>query len=548
MRSTPWCAIGWTRIDHVANTAIVTDDRWLAQEARRASHGMIASVNPLASAAGLRVLRAGGNAVDAAIAAGAVLTVVEPLSGQLGGDAFLLIASTKETTVTAINGSGAAPLALSLERFTGGIPESGWLAATVPGIVDAWRVALDRHGTMAPAALFEDAIGYADQGFPVTARLARTRRDFIRVAASLPATLAVCVPDGRPPDEGSVFRQPDLARTLRSLAERLDDFYRGPIAAAITQASARGGGLFSSRDLAEHRTDVLQPISTTYHGWTVLEQPPISQGVILLIALNILETSQIPTEPAARVHQQVEAHKLALSERLRRVGDPRVSPVDLQQIVSKERARALAARIDARRAAPLPLQPAGYPDTTYLCVVDADRTVVSYIHSLYASGGNGVIADGTGILLNNRMRCFNLEPDSPNQLAPGKRPMHTLNSWMLLRSETPAVVGGTPGSFWQVQTNLQLISNLVDRGMPLQMAVDAPRWTMGAPTSWADAALSLEGRFGEGTAARLKEWGHSVSLVGNWQAGGAAQLIQLDGAMLIGAGDPRPGTSCVIGY
>src|SRR6184192_1637808 len=296
---------------------------------------MIASVNPLASAAGLRVLQAGGNAVDAAIAAGAVLTVVEPLSGQLGGDAFLLIASTKETTVTAINGSGAAPLALSLERFTGGIPESGWLAATVPGIVDAWRVALERHGTMAPAALFEDAIRYAEQGFPITARLARNLRDFIRVAAAYPATMAVFFPDGRPPNEGSVFRQPDLARTLRSLAERLDDFYRGPIAAAITQASARGGGLFSSRDLAEHRTDVLQPISTTYHGWTVLEQPPISQGVILLIALNILETSQIPTEPAARVHQQVEAQQLALSERLRRVGDPRVSPVDLQQIVSK---------------------------------------------------------------------------------------------------------------------------------------------------------------------------------------------------------------------
>ena len=481
------------------------DVSWPAQEARRAPHGMIASVNPLASAAGLRILRNGGNA-------------------------------------------GAAPLASRLERLSGGIPESGWLAATVPGIVDAWRVALDRHGTLPPAALFEDAIGYAEQGFPVSARLARNLREFMQIARAHPATLAVFAPDSRPPDEGSVLRQPDLARTLRSLAEGLDGFYRGPIAAAIVQASAQDGGLFSARDFAEHRTDVLQPISTTYRGWTVLEQPPVSQGLILLVALNILETSHVPAEPAARVHQQVEAHKLALGERLRRVGDPRVSQLDLHEIVSKERAQALADRIDIRRAAPLPLQPAGQPDTTYLCVVDADRTVVSYIHSLYASGGNGVVADGTGILLNNRMRCFNLEPDSPNQLAPGKRPMHTLNSWMLLRAETPVVVGGTPGSFWQVQTNLQLISNLVDGGMPLQMAVDAPRWTMGAPTSWADAALSLEGRFGEGTAARLKEWGHTVSLLGDWQAGGAAQLIQLDGSVLIGAGDPRPGTSCVIGY
>ena len=548
MRSTPWCAIGWTRIDDAAHDAIVTDDRWRAQEARRAPHGMIASVNPLASAAGLRVLQAGGNAVDAAIAAGAVLTVVEPLSGQLGGDAFLLIASAKAKTVTAINGSGAAPLASTLERFAGGIPESGWLAATVPGIVDAWRVALERHGTMAPAALFEDAIGYAEQGFPITARLARNLREFMQIAAAYPATMAVFFPDGRPPDEGSVLRQGDLARTLRSLAERLDDFYRGPIAAAISQASARGGGLFSTGDFAAHRTDVLQPISTTYRGWTVLEQPPVSQGVILLIALNILETSEIPAEPAARVHLQVEAHKLALSERLRRVGDPRVSPVDLHEIVSKERARALAARIDTRRAAPLPLLAAGYLDTTYLCVVDADRTVVSYIHSLYASGGNGVVADGTGILLNNRMRCFNLEADSPNQLAPGKRPMHTLNSWMLLRDGRPQIVGGTPGSFWQVQTNLQLISQLLDQGMALQGAVDAPRWTMGGPTSWSQAALSLEGRFGEETAAALRRYGHEVRQIGDWEAGGAAQLIRLEGAMLSGAGDPRPGTSSVIGY
>src|SRR2546428_6804089 len=189
------------------------DVSWPAQEARRAPHGMIASVNPLASAAGLRILRNGGNA-------------------------------------------GAAPLASRLERLSGGIPESGWLAATVPGIVDAWRVALDRHGTLPPAALFEDAIGYAEQGFPVSARLARNLREFMQIARAHPATLAVFAPDSRPPDEGSVLRQPDLARTLRSLAEGLDGFYRGPIAAAIVQASAQGGGLFSARDFAEHRTDV----------------------------------------------------------------------------------------------------------------------------------------------------------------------------------------------------------------------------------------------------------------------------------------------------
>src|SRR3989449_1470670 len=236
------------------------DVSWPAKEARRARHGMIASVNPLASAAGLRILRNGGNAVDAAIAAGAVLTVVEPLSGQLGGDAFMLVATAGPNSVTAINGSGAAPLASRLERWSGGIPESGWLAATVPGIVDAWRVALDRHGTLPPAALFEDAIGYAEQGFPVSARLARNLREFMQIAKAHPATLAVFSPDGRPPDEGSVLRQPDLARTLRSLAEGLDGFYRGPIPAAIAQASAQGGGLFLARGFAGHRTEVFQPV------------------------------------------------------------------------------------------------------------------------------------------------------------------------------------------------------------------------------------------------------------------------------------------------
>ena len=510
---------------------------------------MIASVNPLASAAALRVLQAGGNAVDAAVAAGAVLTVVEPWSGQLGGDAFLLVASAQRKTVTAINGSGAAPLAASIDRYrsAGRIPESGWLAATVPGLVDAWRVALDNHGTMPLGALLEDAIHYADRGFPLTARQARNNAEMASIAAPFKETRAIFFPDGHPPPVGHLLRQPDLARTLRTLqADGPLAFYRGQIAQAIVAASNRGGGLFSSRDFADHRTEVLEPIQTTYRGWTVLEQPPVSQGLILLIALNILETTGLPSDPADRIHLQVEAHKLALRERLSQVGDPRVSPVDLGQLLSRPRARALEGRIDRRRAAPLQPEPAGHPDTTYLCVVDEARNVVSYIHSLYA--GNGVVAGDTGILLNNRMGCFSLEDDSPNRLAPGKRPIHTLNSWMLLRDDRPHTVGGTPGSFWQVQTNLQLINNLVDAQMPLQAAVDAPRWRMGAQTSWSDASLQLEGRFSEATADSLRRLGHEVGLIGDWEAGGSAQLIQLDDATLVGAGDPRPGTSSVIGY
>lgn len=508
---------------------------------------MIASLNPLASAAGLAVLQTGGNAIDAAVAAGAVLTVVEPWTGQLGGDVFMLIATAKDG-VTALNGSGAAPAAATLDRYRtlGQIPASGWLSATVPGVVDGWQVANERFGTRPLGALLEPAVEYAERGFPLTARQARQNADMMAVGVDFAETRAIFFPDGTAPPAGYHLCQPDLASTLRAIQrDGASAFYRGAIAEAIVRASSRGGGLFRMQDFAKHRSELLAPITTTYRGWTVVEQPPVSQGVILLTALNILETSAVPTGDAERVHRLVEAHKLALAERLAAVGDPAVTPLDLGPLLSKARARELAAHIDPGRARPLQAVPAGHPDTTYLCVVDAGGNAVSYIHSLYA--GNGVVAGETGVLLNNRMSCFTLE-DGPNQLAPGKRPIHTLNSWMLCRDERPRIVGGTPGSFWQVQTNLQLISNLIDGGLPVQAAVDAPRWRMGSQTSWSEAWLELEGRFGEATASALRRLGHEVRLIGDWASGGAAQLIAIDGSTLTGAGDPRPGTSSVFGY
>ncbi|HEX3629139.1 MAG TPA: gamma-glutamyltransferase [Candidatus Dormibacteraeota bacterium] len=522
---------------------------WPVQEPRRAARGMIASLNPLASAAGLRVLQKGGNAVDAAIAAGAVLTVVEPWTGQLGGDAFMLIANGADQSISAVNGSGAAPAAAEPGRYRrlGSIPETGWLAATVPGIVDAWHVALERYGTMPLAMLLEDAVEYAEHGFPVTARQARQNQEMVAVAMAFPETQEIFSPQGRAPAAGQLLRQQNLAATLRALqVDGPDGFYRGSIARAIVDASDRGGGLFTLADFAEHRTEVLDPIRTTYRGWTVVEQPPVSQGVILLMALNLLETAELPTTAATRIHRQVEAHKLALQERLQFVGDPRTAQLDLDRLLDKSHAIELAKRIEPARARPLGTVPAGHPDTTYLCVVDEARNVVSYIHSLYA--GNGVVAGPTGVLLNNRMGCFSLEEGSPNLLQGGKRPIHTLNSWLLLRDGRPRLVGGTPGSFWQVQTNLQLINHLVDDGLPAQPAVDAPRWRMGSQTSWTDSSLELEGRFGEAAAAELRRLGHQVSLLGDWEAGGSAQVIAIESEALVGATDPRPGTGAVLGY
>jgi gamma-glutamyltranspeptidase/glutathione hydrolase len=419
----------------------------------------------------------------------------------------------------------------------------------VPGLVDAWRVALERFGTRPLGSLLIDAIRYAEEGFPLTARQAASNREMADVALAFPETRAIFFPGGKAPPAGYLLRQPHLASTLRRLQqEGPEAFYHGAIAEAIVQASSQAGGLFSAADFKNHRTEVLDPIRTTYRGWTVLEQPPVSQGLILLIALNILETSQLPRDAVPRLHRQVEAHKLALAERLAAVGDPASTPVDVPALLTRERAETLAGQIDPERARPLAttVAPAGHPDTTYLCVVDEARNVVSYIHSLY--GGNGVVAGDTGVLLNNRMCCFSLEEDSPNRLAPGKRPIHTLNSWILQRDNEPLTVGGTPGSFWQVQTNLQIIANLVDGRMPVQAAVDAPRWRMGPETSWAHENLELEGRFGEAAAASLRRLGHDVELIGDWAAGGAAQLIAIDGPTLLAAGDPRPGTSTVLGY
>lgn len=510
---------------------------------------MIATVNPLASAAGLDVLRQGGNAVDAAIAAGAVLSVVEPWSGQLGGDAFLLVRLASGAT-WAINGSGAAPWSATLERYReqGGIPETGWLAATVPGLVDAWGVALKRFGTRPLPSLLEAAIQYAEEGFAPTARQAALNAEMAPVAGRFAETASIFLSGGRPFAPGHRLRQPDLARTLRAISRGGPQaFYRGEVADALVAASARAGGLFSQRDLAEHSSDVTRPIASTYRSWLVLEQPPVSQGIIVLMALAILQGFEMAgATPEDAIHLQVEAHKLALGQRLAVLGDPRFVDVSIDELLSERRAAEMAGRIDRERAAPIGVPVDASADTTYLCVVDSDRNVVSYIHSLY--GGSGVVAGDTGVLLNNRMRCFSLDESSPNRLGPGRRPMHTLNSWMLCQGNQPRYVGGTPGSFWQVQINLQLISALVDRGAAPQEAVDWPRWTMGEQTEVRQNWLRLEGRFGLETLTGLRHRGHQAELVGEWGAGGAAQLIQIEPDGLTGAGDPRPGTSTVLGF
>ncbi|HET9017702.1 MAG TPA: gamma-glutamyltransferase [Thermomicrobiaceae bacterium] len=519
-------------------------------EGTMARGGMAASAHPFVSQVALDVLRHGGNAVDAAVAGAAVLMTVEPRNGHLGGDTFFLINPAGSREVVALNGSGAAPLAATAERYrqAGGIPAKGPWASTVPGTVHAWGTALARFGSRPLAELLAPAIAYARDGVPVTARLQRLLAGDTEVFRKYPDSAAVFLPGGDVPALGTLFRQPGLARSLeRIAADGWEDFYRGQLAAELADYSASHGGLFSREDFAAHATEVAAPISIDYRGYTVFEQPPVSQGIIVLLALNILGQFDVaalgPASPEL-LHLQLEALKLAFADRLRYLGDPRTNDLPLAMLLSPEHAREQAARIDPDRARPLAWPGNVQPDTTYMCVADADGTMVSYIHSLFA--GSGVVMGDTGVLMNNRMLGFNLDEGHPNCLAPGKRPVHTLNNYLVQRDGEPVLVGGTPGAHWQVQTNLQILTNVLDFGMDPQAATEAPRFLVGDQEAVGNPVVRVESRAGEATIDGLRARGHEVEVVGPWRLGGGVQLIARDPAsgMYLGATDlRRPGNS-----
>lgn len=519
-----------------------------------AQRGVVASANVYASEAGLDVMRRGGNAVDAAVAAAAVLTVVESRNGHLGGDTFMQISLASERKVVAINGSGAAPAAATLERYRalGGIPEYGLLASTVPGTVSAWALALERYGTKPLAELLEPAIWYAQHGVPVTKRLRRTIENEAPLYALNPDAARVFLPGGGVPEVGTLLPQPGLAASLRRIAVGgRDEFYRGDLAAEMVTASERYGGLFTREDFAAHRSEELEPLAIRYREYTIYEQPPVSQGLIVLLALNILEQFDLAGRgpgSAEVIHLQLEALKLAFADRMRYLGDPWFVAVPLAMLLSKEHAAEQARRIDPRRASARPLPPNFRPDTTSMVLADGEGNMVSYIHSLFS--GARVVLGETGVLMNSRLLGFNLEPGHPNCLAPGKRPVHTLNTYVVERDGAPWLVGGTPGAHWQVQSNLQMLTNLLDFGMGLQEAIDAPRFTVGDQLAVGDPTVKLESRASERTIGDLRAMGHLVELIGPWDSGGAVQLIARDArsGLLRGATEARRPGNTVVGF
>jgi len=465
-------------------------DDWFSRvpagrSAARASHAMVASSQPLASQAGLDVLKRGGNAVDAAIAMAAVLNVTEPNMTGIGGDAFMMVYSAKTKKIEALNASGRAPRALTRDllasRGLTQMPTSGMEAITVPGAFDGWVTLLDKHGTMKLAELLAPAIALAENGFPV---MEKTVADWIPEVEKLkrnPAAAATYLVGGEAPKPGAIFVQKNLARTLRTLAKGgRDAFYRGEIAKAIVEYCQKNGGFLAMEDLAEHKSTWVEPISTVYRGHTLYEFPPNNQGLTALMLLNILEgidLKSMQAEPVRYYHTLIEATKIAFADRNRYIADPAFSKVPVAELLSKDYAAKRRALIDPNKA----IDPPAYgevqmgSDTTYFTVVDKDRNAVSFINSIFNSFGSGIVAGDTGIMLHNRGTGFVLQADHPNRLEPGKRPFHTLIPAMVFKDGKLLLSYGVMGGDIQAQGHAQVLINLIDRGLNLQQAIDAPR-------------------------------------------------------------------------
>lgn len=508
--------------------------------------------HPLAAAAGMDVLRRGGNAVDAAITMAAVLAVVRPHMNGVGGDAFLLMREGRSGQVRALNGSGRSPAAATpaamRELGYTEMPDTGIHSVTVPGAVRAWAEALRRHGTITLDDALSPAIRYAEHGFPVSEKLAADIAASRGTIESDPALAAVFLPGGAPPAPGSVLYQQDLARTLQEIARGGPDaFYIGDIARRVDAFMRSAGGLLTIADLAEHSPLWQEPIAATYAGYRVLAFPPNSQGLALLMQMNMAElydTGSMTHNSAEYVHTLVELKKLAFSERDRYVTDPSFSEIPLDRLISKQHARQLVERFRTGSVSGAEARSGGTGgdddgegDTVFLAAVDRHGNAVALIQSLYGSFGSGRMVPGTGIVLHNRGSLFTLEADHANVLAPGKRTYHTLAPSMALREDGSLyMVFGTPGGDGQTQTLLQVFNNIALFGMTPQRAVEAPRWR-----SLPDGTLQVEPGIPEAVRIRLTELGHQLQLQEGPSASlGGAQVILItpEGVRALGA-DPR---------
>jgi gamma-glutamyltranspeptidase/glutathione hydrolase len=512
------------------------------------TRGAVACEHPAAALAGIRVLDAGGTAADACVAMAACMAVLAPMQTGMGGDAFLLFYEVGTGLVLAADGSGRAPRGATVERLRDrgirDMPERGGLTVTVPGAVRLWEDAANALGNLPLARLLESAWDLAEEGSPVAEVVARYWEENEAVLRTNEAATRTFLPEGRPPRPGGIFYQEDLAATLSAVAEGgADAFYTGEIARSIARSTREAGGYLSEEDLAAHETAWVEAISTEYRGVRVHEMPPPGQGVAALEMLNILEGFELDAlgpVSAERIHLEVEAKKLAYRDLHEEIGDPEFrchAEIPTGRLISKDYAAQLRGRISPSRAAGWNAEPALGEDTTYLCAVDAEGNACSFINSLYKGFWSGVVAEGTGVCLQNRGNSFRLDPGHPNSLAPGKRPMHTIIPGLVTNSATGALWAafGVMGGSMQPQGHAQLLSNLIDHGIGAQEAVDHPRHRHEGDT------LLVEGRIPKSEVEKLRSMGHNVEVGPDYavRTGGAQLIRVLESGVRACGSDPR---------
>lgn len=555
---------------------------------RMGAKGAVVANHPLAAQAGLQTLMRGGNAVDAAVTVGFALGPTEPQGSSIGGDGFVMVYMRDKKVIKVANGTGAAPLAATPERFGKGVPQTTFRAVSVPGIVDALLSAHEKYGSLPLAICLEPAIELCEDGVPVSHFQSKSAAKY-DVLMNAPTSAAVFAPNGRPLAPGELRRNPDLANTYRQIAaEGRSAFYEGDIAREIVRFSEANDGLLSLEDLKRHQVRWDDPISTTYRGRTVYEAPPNSTGHVLLQELNLFEQVDPATVPylsAESIHMMVEAKRLAFADREAYVADPEFVDIPMEGMLSKEYAADRFRLMDPGRAMPKTLPgdawefqdrvpdetkrffrpdarkgrtgsgtavPSGGSETTHFCVVDRWGNSVGELQSIQTMFGSCLIAGSTGILMNNRMTYWHLEDDHINQLRPGQRVRHTMNPVMVFSGPVEQggsleLVCGTPGGDTQVQTNLQVVTGVFDYGLNVAEALEGPRWThyqartdSTYPHSERNA-LSVEDRISGEAAEGLRERGHDLELVGPFEGNGSEGAIQVqqDSGSLMAASDPR---------
>lgn len=512
--------------------------------------GAVCTEHPLATRVGIDVLRAGGNAFDAAVAAAAALAVVEPEMNGVGGDGFYLLFEAERGRSITVHAAAPTAAAATLERYGDRIPMHGPLAAMPPGAVAGWVHIAERYGTRPLKELLKPAVAYAREGYPATRHFCRAVDVLESAIRRDPGCASVFLKDGQLPRLGSTIRNPALARTLEAIAVGGSDvLFGGEVGRQLAQFAQANGGIITIDDLARHQAEERDPLKSSYRDLAVQVSDRPTMGFALLIELGILErfpVGDLPRLSPDHVHLLVEAKKLAFIEREEHGGDPRFLTTPFEPALSRDHARELAAKIDSKRATPRPPTDDRDGDTTYFCIVDAQGNAVSGIQSLAAPFGSCAMDPATGILLNNRMTWFRLDPQHPNALGPGKWVRNTINTPMAIQGGNVRCVFGTPGGDSQVQVSMQVLSAMVDHGLDPQQAVEMARWTHFQPgtSSYAvgfdGATLLMESRFPSETREELDRRGHRVMTIGPYESQTAASVIwRDDSGLLLCGSDPR---------